>query len=232
MMNYNEPTLDPLFVEQVRSIRSAGLTPAVNSNGTGLTPKKVMEIKSAGGLGYLEINLSTLNREEYQSDRRGDHLPIVLRNLDYLSVWPIADRMEISVLGTGDKKHKQAFADIRQRYSHSPFHVRFGEVMDRAGNIDTGRRPMTPIRRLGGCQNNGSRVVEHLHVTPDAKCVVCCQDYFGTYTVGDLSNQSLEEVLTGEPFARVRRWAYGMEDAPRSFICRRCVYAVEAGGDV
>src|SRR5919106_3635147 len=41
MINYNEPTADPRFVEQVRAIRSAGLRPAVLTNGTGLTPARV-----------------------------------------------------------------------------------------------------------------------------------------------------------------------------------------------
>ena len=38
MINYNEPTVDKRFVEQVRAIREAGLPPAVLTNGTGLTP--------------------------------------------------------------------------------------------------------------------------------------------------------------------------------------------------
>ena len=38
MINYNEPTADKRFVEQVRAIRAAGLPPAVLTNGTGLTP--------------------------------------------------------------------------------------------------------------------------------------------------------------------------------------------------
>ena len=37
MINYNEPTLDKRFVEQVRTIKDAGLPPAVLTNATGLT---------------------------------------------------------------------------------------------------------------------------------------------------------------------------------------------------
>lgn len=228
MMSYNEPTLDPRFVEQVALLRSHGLPPAVNSNGTGLTPDRVLEIRRAGGLVYLEVNLSTLDREQYERDRGGDHLASVLRNLDYLAKHPVSSRMEISVLGHNDAQHHRTELEIRRRYADSPFRVRSGWLMNRAGHVDTGRRPSSPVEHLRGCDNTGSRTVEHLHITPQGQCVICCQDYFGKYVVGDLTRQRLDEVLTGDEFSRMRRWTYGLEQAPSDFICRGCVFAVEA----
>ena len=43
--------------------------------------------------------------------------------------------------------------------------------------------------------------------------------------VGDLTEQSVEEVLTGPEMARMRRWVYGLETAPADFICSRCVFS-------
>jgi hypothetical protein len=34
------------------------------------------------------------------------------------------------------------------------------------------------------------------------------------------------EVLGGDAMARLRRWAYGAEEAPEDFLCRRCEFAV------
>jgi hypothetical protein len=34
------------------------------------------------------------------------------------------------------------------------------------------------------------------------------------------------EVLGGERIAQMRRWAYGVEDAPDDFLCRRCEFAL------
>ena len=228
MMSYNEPSLDPRFVDHVRLLRESGLPPAVNSNGTGLTPGKIDDINAAGGLVYLEVNLSTLDREKYENDRAGDHLGIVLRNLDYLATHPVSDRMEISVLGHADQQHDGTFREMERRFAGSPFHVRSGEIMDRAGHVRTGRQPPAPIQHLRGCDNTGSRTVEHLHITPQGQCVICCQDYFGQYVVGDLRTQSIDDVLKGDEFARVRRRTYGMEQAPDNFLCRKCVFAVQA----
>jgi hypothetical protein len=43
--------------------------------------------------------------------------------------------------------------------------------------------------------------------------------------VGDLTVQSVADVLAGPELAKYRRWAYGAEDAPEDFMCRHCVFA-------
>ena len=83
----------------------------------------------------------------------------------------------------------------------------------------------TPHARLCGCDNVGSRPLEHLHITPYGKCVFCCEDYDENYVVGDLTAQTVGEVLGGPEIAQLRRWTYGQEDAPDDFICRRCIFA-------
>ncbi|MFL6236341.1 MAG: radical SAM/SPASM domain-containing protein [Thermoanaerobaculia bacterium] len=226
MINYNEPTADKRFVDQVRAIKAAGLPPAVLTNGTGLNPDRVDALLAMGGLRFLSINLSTLDRERYQRDRGGDHLPVVLRNLDYLRDKPLAEVMDMAVLGTGDDDHKRDFEEISQRFAGSRFDVKYYEVMDRAGYLQIGHRPASRERRLCGCENVGSRPLQHLHITPRGTCVLCCEDYDGKYVVGDLTRESVAEVLTGPAMALMRRWAYGIERAPEDFLCYGCTFAL------
>jgi hypothetical protein len=226
MINYNEPTADPRFVEQVRAIRSAGLRPAVLTNGTGLTPARVDQLVAMGGLRFLSINLSTLDRDRYRRDRGGDHLQIVLKNLDYARDLPLAEQMDMVVLGTGDEAHKRDFEEISARFAGSRFTVKYFEVMDRSGYLQIGLKPAVPNQNLCGCDNVGSRPLQHLHITPQGKCVLCCEDYDEKYVVGDLTGESVHDVLTGPKLALMRRWAYGLETAPRDFICRGCTFAL------
>jgi MoaA/NifB/PqqE/SkfB family radical SAM enzyme len=226
MINYNEPTADKRFVDQVRTIRAAGLPPAVLTNGSGLTPDRVDALLEMGGLRFLSINLSTLDRERYKRDRGGDHLPVVLRNLDYLRDKPLADVMDMAVLGTGDDDHKRDFEEISRRFAGSRFDVKYYEVMDRAGYLQIGHRPASRERRLCGCENVGSRPLQHLHITPQGKCVLCCEDYDGKYVVGDLTRESVSEVLAGPAMALMRRWVYGLERAPEDFLCYGCTFAL------
>ena len=225
MIHYNEATIDKRFVDQIRLLRSYGLTPVVATNGTGMTPKRVDAIMKLGGLGYLSINLSTLDRQRYRKERGGDHLHLVLRNLEYMKDLGIAPQMEIAVLGSGDSNHQRDFNEISTRFAGSRFYVKYYEFMDRAGNMPIGMNPGRSDKRLCGCEQTGSRPLQWVHITPHGKCVLCAQDYYERYVVGDLAREMLHEVLSGERMALLRRWAYGVEEAPDDFICRYCLYA-------
>ncbi len=225
MINYNEPTADPRFLDQVRTLKEAGLPPAVLTNGTGLTPRRIDAIVALGGLSYLSVNLSTLDRDRYRKERGKDHLAQVLRNLDHARDLPVAEQMEIVVLGTGDATHREDERRIAERFAGSRFKVSGHVVMDRAGLLQIGSKPAAPHPRLCGCDNLGSRPLQHLHVTPQGRCLLCCEDYEERYVVGDLNESTVEEVLTGPRLATLRRWIYGIEDAPADFMCRHCIFA-------
>ncbi|HVG09883.1 MAG TPA: radical SAM protein [Thermoanaerobaculia bacterium] len=226
MINYNEPTADKRFVEQVGAIKAAGLRPAVLTNGTGLTPSRVDQLVEMGGLRFLSINISTLDRERYKKERGGDHLGAVLKNLDYAKDRPVGETMDMVVLGTGDENHLRDFDEITRRFAGSRFAVKYFEVMDRTGHVQIGHRPAVPNQHLCGCDNVGSRPLQHIHITPRGHCLLCCEDYDEKYVVGDLNHESVHEVLTGPKLALMRRWIYGLEEAPKNFICRGCTFAL------
>lgn len=225
LQSYNEPSVDRRFVELCQALFSKGLPVAVLSNGSGFTPAKTDALIESGPLRYLCINLSTLDRERYQKDRGADHLNVVLRHLDYMRDRPVANEMKIVVLGKGDDEHQHDFDSIRDRFAGSRFVVEPHVVMDRAGWLDVGIKAKDRAQRLAGCDNVGSRPIQHLHITPHGKCVLCCEDYDENYVVGDLTRNTIEEVLAGDELAKMRRWVYGIEEAPEDFMCRDCVFA-------
>lgn len=227
MISYNEPTADPRFLEQVQIIRAAGLPPATLTNGTGLTPKRVDALVEMGGLRFLSINISTLDRDRYRQDRGHDHLQQVLRNLDYAKDRAVAQDMDIVVLGTGNDNHQEDFRQITARFAGSRFNVKYFVVNDRAGYLQVGLSGRERRGRLCGCNHMGSRPIQHLHITPKAECILCCQDYSETMVVGDLNRNSLREVLTGDDFARARRQVYGFEPVPDNYICHNCEFALK-----
>ncbi len=225
LQSYNEPTIDKRFVDQCRTLFAADLPVAVLSNGSGFTPAKTDALIEMGGLRYLCINLSTLDRERYKETRGEDHLPVVMRHLEYMQDRPVADQMKIVVLGPGDDQHVRECEAIRQRFAGTRFVVEPHVVMDRAGWLDIGMKAQDRMRPLAGCDNVGSRPLQHLHITPKGTCVLCCEDYDEKYVVGDLTKSSVTEVLAGDELAKLRRWIYGLEAAPDDFMCRDCVFA-------
>lgn len=225
LQSYNEPTTDRRFVEFCQTLFAKKLPVAVLSNGSGFTPNKTDALIESGPLRYLCINLSTLDRERYQRDRGADHLQVVLRNLDYMKDRPLANEMKIVVLGKGDDEHQADSDAIRERFAGSRFTVEPHVVMDRAGWLDVGLKAADRSKPMRGCDNVGSRPLQHLHITPHGKCVLCCEDYDENYVVGDLTQSTIAEVLEGDELAKMRRWIYGIEEAPEDFMCRDCVFA-------
>lgn len=226
MVHYNEPTVDRWFLERVEILMRYGLGVGVLTNATGLTPKRIEALAAMGELDYLSVNLSTLDRDRYREDRRGDHLEIVLGNLTALDGRRLARQMDLVVLGRGDEAHRTSLARIEERFAGGPFEVKSYEVMNRAGNVPLGLQPPRPHRRLCGCDQTGSRPVQWVHITAHGRCVLCCQDYQEAYVVGDLHEESLDDILSGPRMASLRRWVYGLDEAPENFICRHCVFAV------
>lgn len=224
-IQYNEPTVDPRFFRQIESLKQAGLPPAIISNGTGLRPKIVDALMEIGGVRYVSINFSTMDPERYLEERGSNQLPKVLENLRYMKDFQLGQEMDITVLGTGDERHRRDFEEISAEFAESCFDVRYFEVMNRAGNLPVGLSPSASSGALCGCEQTGSRPLQWLHVTAQGQVVFCCQDYYENYLVGDFRQQSLEEILSGEKMARLRRWSYGVEEAPEDFICRKCIYA-------
>ena len=226
IQSYNEPTIEKRFVDIVKTLFNAGLPVAVLTNGSGLTPSKVDALMDAGLLRYLCINLSTMDREQYIKDRGEDHLPVVLRNVEYLKTRRIAAQMRIIVLGQSDEVHERDFQAVKERFGGSLFEIEKFHTIDRAGALDVGLHVDAPKKNLAGCELIGSRPLQHLHITPAGKCVICCHDYDEKYVVGDLTANSVEEVLEGPEMAKIRRWTYGIEEAPDDFICRTCTFAL------
>ncbi|MCP4895819.1 MAG: radical SAM protein [bacterium] len=226
MNHYNEPTADSRYLDQVRCIKNAGLPPATLSNGSGLTPQRVDALLDMGGLQYLSVNISSLDRQTYKEQRGKDHLPLVLTNLDYMATRPVAETMELVVLGTGDQSHRDEHERIAERFADTRFEVKYFEVNDRAGHLDLGINADENGSCLAGCENMGSRVINHIHISARGRCILCCQDYSERWEVGDLNTQSLTEILEGDESAKIRRWVYGLEEAPRDFLCRTCNFAL------
>jgi|GEM_PF-4123417 len=114
----------------------------------------------------------------------------------------------------------------QERYRGSNFEVRQAIASSSGYHLPIGQKPSEPIQHLAGCEQTGSRILQHLHITAEGKAILCCQDYHSEYVVGDLRHQTIDEILRSDKMATMRRWVYGLDDAPKNFICRHCVFAL------
>jgi MoaA/NifB/PqqE/SkfB family radical SAM enzyme len=225
LSNYNEPTMDPLFEDRVRYLFDRGLSVSILTNASGFTPERTRLFEGWGRFRYVGVNMPTLHPERYEKLHGTRDLDRVLANIDAMRASVIAVESAIVVLGDDDEEHHRDAEEIRARFEPrgwvvKPFKVR--------------ARPSTGIyvpeppakKRLKGCELMGSRPFEHLHVTATGKAVLCCQDYWEKLEIGNVKEQTVAEILGGDAIARLRRWVYGVEEAPEDFLCRRCESAL------
>jgi MoaA/NifB/PqqE/SkfB family radical SAM enzyme len=225
LSNYNEPTVDPLFEERCRALFARGLPVSILTNASHLDPDRAARLAGMGRFRYVGINLPTLDPERYLRLHGTRDLARVVANVDALDAEKLAEESAIVVLGDEDDAHARDVAGIRARFEPKGWQVRPFRIRSRPASGTFVPEP--PARKkLRGCELMGSRPFEHLHVTATARAVLCCQDYYEKLTVGDLKTQTVAELLGGDTMAKLRKWTYGVEEAPEDFLCRRCEFSI------
>jgi MoaA/NifB/PqqE/SkfB family radical SAM enzyme len=225
LSNYNEPTIDPLFEERCLALFARGLPVSLLTNASHFGPDRAERLASAGRFRYIGINLPTLDPARYEKMHGTRDLARVLANIDALAARDIGEETVIVALGDNDEAHRRDVREIRERFEPLGWEVKPFRIRSRPGSGTFVPEP-PPVKELKGCELMGSRPFEHLHVTATAKAVLCCQDYYEKLVIGDLKIQSVGEILGGDVMARLRRWTYGVEQAPDDFLCRRCEFAL------
>ena len=225
LSNYNEPTVDPLFEQRCRVLFERGLPVSILTNASHFDPDRAARLEQLGRFRYIGINLPTLDPDRYLKLHGTKDLDRVLRNVDAMRARALAEDTAIVVLGDEDEDHRRDVEAIRERFGPKGWTIRPQKIRSRPASGTYVPEP-PPKKKLRGCDLMGSRPFEHLHVTATAKAVLCCQDYYENLTVGDLKTQTVAELLGGDTMARLRKWTYGVEEAPADFLCRRCEFAL------
>ncbi len=225
LSNYNEPTVDPLFEERCRVLFERGLPVTILTNASHFDPDRAARLEKLGRFRYIGINLPTLDPERYLALHGTKDLARVLANVDAMRARSLAEETAIVALGDEDDAHRRDVAALRERFEPKGWVVKPFKIRSRPASGTYVPEP-PPKKRLRGCDLMGSRPFEHLHVTATAKAVLCCQDYYEKLVIGDLRTQTVEDLLGGDTMARLRRWTYGVEEAPDDFLCRRCEFAI------
>jgi hypothetical protein len=223
--NYNEPSFDPFFEDRVRYLFGRRLAVSLLTNASGFTPERCALFESLGRFRYVGVNLPTLRPERYEKLHGTRDLARVVANMDAMDAHGIAEETAIVALGDEDEEHRRDVEDLRARYEPKGWVVKPFKIRSRPDSGTYVVEP-PPIQKLRGCELMGSRPFEHLHVNATGTAVLCCQDYYEKLTVGNVKTQSVAEILGGETMARLRRWTYGVEEAPDDFLCRRCEFAI------
>jgi len=213
---FNEPTLDPHFEDRVRLLAESGLKLSLSTNLSALTPGKIKLLTDTGVLHHLVVNLPSENDVEFQRLTGSRTLTISQRNLERAieAGWPIT----IAVNGTGDDLRRNV-RKLRERYSARGVEVRPTLTCDRAGAVGGHYNQAVHITgRLRGC----SWPLNHAYFSVRGDLFICCNDYYQREVYGNIRDGTLHDVMVHPRAVKLRRRVFGVEDAPKDYICRTC----------
>jgi MoaA/NifB/PqqE/SkfB family radical SAM enzyme len=217
---FGESLLYPRFIDAVRYAKKAGIRRVVVvTNGTLLKEDTAAEILESG-LDQLLISLDTLDRETFESSRRGAKLDQVVANVD---------RMIEMRAQRGAQKPWIVINSVMVEEDLEQIRALFEKYREKADRID-----LKPCARYGEGQDLPTDGVrrerwrtctqpwERLNIFWNGDATVCCGDVEGELVVGNVRDTSLERLwLANRRTLQIRRLHYRHEfdNLP---VCQRC----------
>jgi radical SAM protein with 4Fe4S-binding SPASM domain len=199
---YNEPTLDPLFMDRLRMMTDMGFTHLCVTNGSNFT-KKLVDTIAENKFNILQffINLPTVSGEEARKIMgiSSNYLEKVLERLDYLlkKINTTAIPVKITVNGNGSLDHKNTFLEVCKRFAYYGTEVTMLRVINRAGmleNIIQSKIDRGPHKDLT-CRK---QYFEHLYFGVKGNIYLCCHDYYQTYSYGNITEKPLRKLIDSD----------------------------------
>lgn len=222
--HYNEPLVDPYLVDRIRlSLGYDFFRKILLNTNLSILPKKLpAELKFASDRLEFNINLPTADPERYRQLHGKDHYHRVEANIDRLKEAGFEVRINIqdnSLVTRADN------ASVMARFGDS-IRVETIESTSRGGLVEVVIRQYVKKEDavLAGCLQD--RPVAYVHIGVAGEVFFCCQDYFKKDRLGDLTQQSLREILDAPPARRYLEYVYAGRESPPDFICKRCELAV------
>ena len=220
----NEPLLDKRIAERVAYIKERcgdRVTSLIISNGSRLTEQLMHEFIDAG-LDRLKISLQGLTKETYEK---------VMVTLDHEKVYANVEnafgvlkrrnaskpRLSVSTVTTGYNEGEiRAF---KRYWKRRGIKATASPCENRGGNIEEdGNLYPYGLQGMLGCIRPSVTAV----VVYNGDVVLCCVDWWRTEVLGNLRDQSLEEIWNCDRIQEIRR---GHAEGDRSVlppICQDC----------
>ncbi|MFS8084032.1 MAG: radical SAM/SPASM domain-containing protein [Acidobacteriota bacterium] len=226
--HYNEPLVDPYLVERIRlSLGYDFFHKILLNTNLSILPKKLpAELKFASDRLEFNINLPTTDPERYRELHGKDHYRRVEENIGRLKEAGFSVKINIqdnSLVNDADR------AGVAVRFGDS-VPVETMESTSRGGLVTAVIRQYVKKEDavLAGCVQD--RPISYVHVGVAGEVFLCCQDFFKKDRLGDLTQQSLREILSSPTVRKYLEYVYAGRESPADFICKRCELAIYRNG--
>ena len=216
---YNEPTLDPLFLDRIKKIAKTKLKVMLFTNGSGLNNEKLEILKSYDVISKIYFTLPSVNPIDFErmtgtKDQFGRTIDIIQR----------AQRkgfdVNLSVQGpTNEKKINRQ--NILKKIHCTPDHIAGWLTYDRAGILKGNKyfkNTNITSNYLFGCPH----IINRLYIDVDGNFILCDQDFYKKTLYANIRDADINTILKSPKIVNYRKQIFGGEKANQSIICRKC----------
>ena len=208
---YGELLTDKYLFERIKYLRKCNMTYSFFTNASLLTPETTDKLFEMGGLASVNFSINGFSKEVYEKTMVGLKRDVTYKNalyfLEQRSKLKLDD-LAVHISAVRTKLNKEDFKDFFKfwRKKKGVSMVWSLELMDRMGDdydgqlgklgpMDNARNWLSPCKLLWG----------PLSVYFDGRVSPCCKDDDKRQLIiGDLSKQTLSEILNGDPLKKLR----------------------------
>jgi radical SAM protein with 4Fe4S-binding SPASM domain len=211
----SEPFVEKEIIKYTEFVLKHGLELNFTTNASLLTPIVIDRLLQVGFNGNFHISCHGIEEDTYQRVM-GIPLAPVLENIDYLIDHYPKNKIHIRAYPFGWKKGEKG--RVKKYWRVKGVKLAGGVVISRAGLVDNLK--ILPHRKIFGCDWN--RPLWHMVISYNGDVRLCCMDMERKTGMGNVAEQSLEEVWNSRIFKNYLAKIYLRENSEKNFICKQC----------
>ncbi|WWR15765.1 radical SAM/SPASM domain-containing protein [Lachnospiraceae bacterium JLR.KK008] len=206
---FAEPFLNPQCVPMIRKVCEMGKTVDLYTTLVGLNEKMLKEVLELP-IGFVTLHIA--------DEKQYANIPLTDEYYKLLEI--IIEHKRSDGRPFVGMCNAQARPDKRAEKICGKKYVITSSLFDRAGNLE-GEELVSKSIGEGkiSCGVCGSGLNKN-ELLPDGTLLLCCMDYGMKHVLGNLREQSYEEIMRGQEMKRIKEGM--LSDFSRDILCRKC----------
>ena len=224
----NEPSFDNRMLNILRELKESDFTVEVSTNISNWKLEDLDAIVNEGLIQDFRISFFGHTKELYESLMTGlkfeDNVEKVKYLLDLNKKNNNKLDIEIIVVLLPTLNVEEIKKGLDQLFDNPKVHF-FG-FLDRCGKVKIMQNKLvkTDSMEVIGCSLN--RPYERCCIYSNGNVVLCSQDWEQEVVLGNINNNTIEEVWNSERAKHIRRIILNQEKCPKNFLCSKCKLAI------
>ncbi len=227
LFTWGEPMLNKEIIDIIKYTSEFAKT-HISTNCKCLTPQLAEELIKSG-LSYLVLSIDGMTQEVYEKYRKGGNLK---KSLEYLKLFndlniKYGKKVYIAAqycVFQHNQHEMQAFEDFCKELGLSPTfrkpYIRKNSQLEQPDDPKLRRVIYKNIQEANQAMKDCSTFDKSMNIQLDGSATICCYDYNGQISFGNLFEQNMEEIWNSKNYKKLRE--NGKHGIVPSFCNKNC----------